>query len=153
MARMYARKKGKSGSKKPMVPAGFVVYKGEEIERLVVKLGKDELSTAMIGTTLRDQYGIPSVKDATGKTMSKILEENEILPKIPEDLMNLLKKAVNLRKHMGTNKKDSTSKRGLELIESKIRRLIKYYIKQKKLPAGYKYDYERAKLIVHTGEL
>ncbi len=153
MARMYARKKGISGSKKPMVAAQWMTYKGEEVERLVVKLAKDGLSTAMIGLTLRDQYGIPSVKVATGKTVLKILDENDVSAKIPEDLMNLLKKAVNLREHMGKNKKDSTSKRGLELLESKIRRLIKYYRKEKKIPMSYKYDYERAKLIVQTGEL
>ena len=153
MARMHSRKKGKSRSKKPMVPAQWVTYKPEEVERLVVKLGKDGLSTAMIGKTLRDQYGIPSVKTVAGKTVAKIIGENQMSPKIPEDLMNLLKKTVNLREHMGKNKKDSTSKRGLELLESKVRRLVKYYVSRKKLPAQYRYDPERAKLTVQTGEL
>ena len=51
-----------------------------------------------------------------------------------------VKKAVLLRKHMETNKKDSTSKRGLELLESKIRRLGKYYVKTRKLAVGWKYN-------------
>ena len=148
MARMYARKKGKSGSKKPTHPAEWVEYKSGEVEKLVVKLGKDGLQPAMIGLVLRDQYGIPSVKDTTSKTILKILEENNVHAKIPYDLMNLLKKAVKLRDHMEKNKKDNISKHGLELLESKIRRLGKYYIKKKKLPEKWKYSYEEAKLLV-----
>lgn len=150
MARMYARKKGKSGSKKPLAKATWIEHKKEEVERLVVKLSKDGHKSAKIGLTLRDQYGIPSVKDITGKTIVTILGENKLLPSIPEELLNLLKKSVLLRDHMGKNKKDYISKHGLELLESKIRRLIKYYIKTKNLPVGYKYDPERAKLIVQT---
>ena len=152
MARIYARRRGKSSSKRPLVPAQWVTYSGDEVERLVVKLSKDGMQSARIGLVLRDQYGIPSVKAVTGKPIIAILEENEIAPKIPEDLFNLLRKAVKLRTHLEKNKRDAHSKRGLELLESKIRRLIKYYISEMKLPAGWKYDPERAKLIVEKGE-
>ncbi len=150
MARIHARKKGKAGSKKPAIPAKWVGYKDKEVERLVIKLRKDGLQSSNIGRILRDQYGIPSVKSITKKTVTKILEENKILPEIPEDLLNLLKRAVVLRDHLAKNKKDYTSKHGLELLESKIRRLIKYYIKTKKLPKDFKYEPERAKLLVET---
>ena len=150
MARMHSRKKGKAGSKRPTVQAKWVGYKGKEVDRLVIKLRKDGLRSTDIGRTLRDQYGIPSVKQITGSTVTKILEENSLLPKIPEDLLNLLKKAVVLRDHLGKNKKDYTSKHGLELLESKIRRLIKYYVKTKRLPQDFKYQPERAKLLVET---
>ena len=150
MARMHSRKKGKAGSKRPTTPVKWVVYKDKEVERLVIKIRKDGLETPAIGRILRDQYGIPSVRLITKKTIAQILEENNLLPKIPEDLLNLLRKAVNLRDHMGKNKKDYTSKHGLELLESKIRRLIKYYVKNKKLPADFKYEPERAKLLVET---
>lgn len=150
MARMYSRKKGKAGSKKPNVPAKWVEYKGNEVERLVVKLRKDRLEPAAIGRTLRDQYGIPSVKAASGKTILKILEENSLLSEIPEDLLNLLEQSVKLKDHLVKNKKDYTSKHGLELLESKIRRLIKYYVKTKKLAEGFTYKPERAKLLVET---
>lgn len=151
MARMYSRKKGKSRSKKPLLKAEWFEYKPEEIERLVCKIAKDGLPSAKIGLVLRDQYGIPSVKDATGKKIMQVLQENNLQPKLPEDLMNLLKKAVNLREHMAKNKKDYSSLRGLELVEGKIRRLVKYYARTKKLPADWKYEPERAKLIVQTG--
>lgn len=150
MARMHSRKKGKAGSKKPSVSAKWVEYKDNEVERLVIKLRKDNLQSADIGRLLRDQYGIPSVRQATGKTVTKILEENDLLSQIPEDLINLLKKAVVIRDHLSKNKKDYTSKHGLELLESKIRRLVKYYVKTKKLPKGFTYEPERAKLLVET---
>jgi small subunit ribosomal protein S15 len=150
MARMHSRKKGRAGSKKPTVPAKWVEYKNKEVERLVIKLKKDGLQTTDIGRLLRDQYGIPSVKQITGKTITKILEENDLLPQIPEDLLNLLKKAVSVRDHLSKSKKDYTSKHGLELLESKIRRLVKYYIKTKKLSKDFTYEPERAKLLVET---
>ncbi len=152
MARMHSRKKGKSGSKKPLVPAKWVEYDAKEVERLVLKLAKEGLQTASIGRVLRDQYGIPSVRAVTGKKIAKILEENNMLPKIPEDLLNLLKRAVNLRDHLTKHKKDYTSKHGLELLESKIRRLIKYYVRKGKLPRDFTYDPERAKLLVETAK-
>ncbi len=151
MARMYARKKGKSGSKKPLTKATWVEYSAEEVEQLVLKLAKEDHSSAMIGIILRDQYGIPSVRDVTGKKVSKILSEHGLAPKIPEDLFNLLKRAVNLRKHLEVHRKDKHSRRGLELIESKIRRLAKYYIRKGKLPKDWKYDPEKAKIWVQTG--
>lgn len=150
MARMHARKRGKSGSKKPMIDAQWVSYDAKEVEKLVLKLRKEGMTQAMIGMTLRDQYGIPSVKTITKKTIKQILKENESLPQIPEDMLNMLRKAVNLRNHLVTERKDYTSKHGLELLESKIRRLGKYYIRRKELPANWKYDPERAKLIVQT---
>jgi small subunit ribosomal protein S15 len=150
MAKMHSRKKGRAGSKKPSAPAKWVEYKDKELERLVLKLRKDGLNAADIGRTLRDQYGITSVKNLTKKTISEILKENNLLPNIPEDLFNLLKKAVELRNHLTKNKKDYTSKHGLELMESKIRRLIKYYVRVRRLPRGFKYEPERAKLLIET---
>ena len=152
MARMHSRKKGKAGSKKPVAKAKWVERKDSEVERLVIKLRKEGMEIAKIGLVLRDQYGIPSVKQETNKTITKILEENNLLTKMPEDLLNLLRKAVNLREHIEKNKKDYTSKHGLELLESKIRRMTKYYVKNKKLPEGFKYEPERAKLLVETAK-
>lgn len=152
MARIYARKHGKSRSTRPQIPAGWVEYSGDEVEKLVVKLAKDGLQPAQIGLVLRDQYGIPLVKSATGKTVLKILSENNLAPKIPSDLFNLLKKAVALHAHIERNKKDAHGIHGVELLESKIRRLVKYYVATKKLPQGWRYDANAAKLIVEKGE-
>jgi len=152
MAKMHSRKKGKAGSKRPMATAKWVEHDKKEVERLIIKLSKDGLQSSDIGRVLRDKYGIPSVKAFIGKTTTEILEENNLLPKLPEDLLNLLRKTVNLRDHLAKNKKDYTSKHGLELLESKIRRLSKYYIRTGELPTDWKYEPERAKLLVETAK-
>jgi small subunit ribosomal protein S15 len=79
MARVYSGKKGKHGSKKPpvkAVPKWFKIKK-EEVEELVIKLAKERYSSALIGTVLRDQYAIPNVKIARGKSIAKIMKENK----------------------------------------------------------------------------
>ena len=150
MARMHSRARGKSGSTRPprTAPPEWVEYSPEEVEDLVIRLAKKGLSPSMIGVVLRDQYGIPSVKLITKKRITKILEENGLASPIPEDLMNLIKKAVNIDKHMKNNPHDMTAKRGFQLTTAKIRRLAKYYIREGKLPSTWKFDLEKAKLLV-----
>ena len=116
-----------------------------------MKLAKDGHQSAMIGLLLRDQYGIPMVRAVTGKTILQILEKNQVASEIPEDLFNLLKKSVKLHAHMQRHKSDAHSKHGLELLESKIRRLIKYYIVTQKLPEDWRYNAEQTKLIIEKG--
>ncbi len=150
MARVYSRGRGKHGSHKPPIKRipRWLGYKREEVKDLVVKLAKERHSSAMVGTILRDQYGIPDVKVITGKTIAKIMKENELYPQMPEDMLNLLRKAVNLREHLTRSKQDKHSKKGLENLESKIRRLGKYYSREGMLPKDWKYNAEQAKLIV-----
>ncbi len=146
MARMYSRRKGKAGSHKPSkqtIPS-WVRYKEKEIDLLITKLAKEGNSSSKIGLILRDTYGIPNVKLITKKPITKILKEKKLLSNIPEDLLALIKKSVALNKHLETNKKDETAKRGLILTESKIRRLIKHYKKTGKLSSEWKYDPKRA---------
>jgi small subunit ribosomal protein S15 len=146
---MHSRKKGKSGSKKPQQKiAPWVKYKPQEIEELVVKLAKKGMQSKQIGLVLRDTYGIPSVNAVTKKKISQIMKEKNAYNKVPEDLYNLMKKAVNLNAHLEGNKRDYTSYRGYELTESKIRRLAKYYIRNKQLPDDWKWNIGRAKLMV-----
>ena len=45
----------------------WVTYSNEEIEELILKFSKEGKSASEIGVTLRDQYGIPSVKAVTGE--------------------------------------------------------------------------------------
>lgn len=150
MARIYSGKKGRHGSKKPPIKLAprWVKYKKKNVEDLVLKLAKERYNSAVIGSILRDQYGIPDVKAITGKTTVKIMRENKLYPEIPEDLMSLLRKAVNIREHLSRNKADRLSQRGLENLESKIRRLGKYYSREGVLPKAWRYDFEEAKLIV-----
>ena len=150
MARLYSRKRGKSGSKKPIkktMPL-WVRYKPREIETLIVKLAKEGLADSKIGVILRDTYGIPDVRIICKKKISKIIEEKGIKKELPEDLTNLIKKAVLVRKHLEENKKDEVGQRGLTLTESKIKRLVKYYKKTGKLASEWKYEPERAGFFV-----
>lgn len=120
----------------------------EEIAETIKTLANEGVSKSEIGIILRDQYGIPDVKKATGKTISKILSEQGIKEEIPEDLLNLIKKSVIIREHMNSNKKDFTAKRGYQLTVSKIRRLVLYYQKRKILPKEWRYSEEKARLLV-----
>jgi len=150
MARIHSRKKGKHGSKKPLRKSKpiWVKYTVKEIEGVIIDLAKKGNQSSIIGTILRDSYGIPDVKLVTGKKISQILKENKVYSELPEDLLNLIKRAVNLRKHMEAHNKDLHSKRGLHLIESKIRRIGKYYKNKGVLPEDWRYDWKKAKLLV-----
>ncbi|MFX1285457.1 MAG: 30S ribosomal protein S15 [Promethearchaeota archaeon] len=149
MARMHARRKGKSGSTRPIwrKTPEWVPYSSDEIENLVVEKAKEGIGSAQIGLILRDAYAIPSVKKITGKSITSIMNENDLGSKMPEDFLNLVRRASNLRKHLDSgNKKDKHSRRGLQLIESKIRRLVKYYRKKGIFEPDFKYEPSKATL-------
>lgn len=149
MARIHARTKGKSGSTHPIRKKHpeWSSLNPREIEGRILQLVKAEKTTSEIGMILRDQYAVPDAKIATGKTISQILEQNKIKPEIPEDLQSLIKTALKLKKHIDIHTKDFKTKRSLSLTESKIRRLMKYYHREKRLPEGWKYSLEQAKLM------
>ncbi len=144
------KEKGKSHSTRParVGPPKWLRFSPEEVEALIVELAKKGYGPSMIGIILRDQYGIPLVKPILGKKITQVLREHGLEPQIPEDLMCLIRRAVNLRRHLEEHPKDYHSKRGLIEIESKIHRLVKYYKRVGKLPPDWKYDPERAKLLV-----
>ncbi len=145
---MHARKKGKSRSKKVKrvkVPE-WVNYSPEEVEEIIEKLAKEANSPSKIGLILRDQYGIPDVFSITKKKVTRILKEKNLSTKLPEDLRNLIQRATNLRIHLTEHSKDKHSRRGLQLTESKIRRLTKYYKSSGKLSESWRYDPEKARL-------
>lgn len=150
MARMHSRKKGKSGSTRParLEKPVWVELSPEEVENEVVKLARKGLSKSMIGTIMRDSRGVPLVKVVVGKKISQILKENDIKAPLPEELANLVKRALSIRKHLEENHKDLEAKKGLNRTESKIYRLIKYYKKKKKLAPDFKYDPEKIRTLV-----
>ncbi|MBU0757679.1 MAG: 30S ribosomal protein S15 [Nanoarchaeota archaeon] len=150
MARMYSRKKGKSGSTKPTKPQlqNWVRYKPKEIELLIVKLAKEGNTSSQIGLHLRDTYGIPDIKLIAQSSISEILKKKKLLAEIPEDLMFVLKRVVALQKHLETNKHDEVGKRGIILAESKVKRLVKYYKKTGLLAEDWKYDRKKVSLMI-----
>lgn len=150
MSRIHSKRKGKSSStkvyydKKP----DWIPLKESEMTEMIVKLSKDGKSTAEIGRILRDLHGVPGVSIATGMKMTKLLKKNNVTFPIPEDLRALIKRAFKLEGHVKANPRDLHNKRALFLIESKIRRLSKYYVRNGKLPDTWKYTLDDAKLLV-----
>ena len=150
MAKMHTRRKGNSGPTRPVrteAPA-WSTMTSDEITTVVADLWKQGMSTSEIGMILRDKYGVPDVKVATGKKVTKILKENGEDFAVPEDLYNLIVKAIGMRKHMNYNHKDVHNKRSLQNTEAKIRRLVKYYQSRKILPADWKYKPETAEMLI-----
>lgn len=150
MSRVHARRSGTSRSRAPAreeAPEWQPIEKNEIVE-IVHKLARDGRTAAYIGLVLRDQYAVPSVKLATGMTMTEILQKANLTPQIPEDLQNLMKRAVHLQGHLATHPRDLHNKRGLTLIEARIRRLANYYRKVGKLAADWRYSAETAQLVV-----
>ena len=131
-----------------MTKPDWVTYSNEEIEEMILKFNREGKSTSEIGIILRDQYGIPKVKDVTGERITEILKRNNQAGEYPEDLLNLIRRAVNIRDHLDENPKDLHSKRGLTIIEARIRKLASYYVKEGELPEGWRYDPQEAALRV-----
>ncbi|WP_276258441.1 30S ribosomal protein S15 [Haloglomus litoreum] len=150
MARMHTRRRGSSGSDKPATdePPEWSDVDADAVEDRVVELAEQGHDPSQIGMKLRDEgvqgTPIPDVKLATDKKVTEILEENDASPEVPEDLYNLLERAVRLREHMDENPGDAQNKRALQNTESKIRRLANYY-RGDELDEDFRYTYEFAK--------
>ena len=149
MARMHTRRRGSSGSDKPATDENpeWSDVDAEDIESRVVELAEQGHDPSVIGLKLRDEgvkgTPIPDVKLATGKKVTEILAEHDARKEIPEDLRNLLARAVRLREHMAENGQDYQNKRALQNTESKIRRLVNYY-RGDELDEEFTYTYRLA---------
>ena len=86
MARIHARHRGRSGSS-PQTRKENPKWapKAKDVEKEIIKMSSEGLSTSQIGIALRDTHAVPSVKLATGKSILKILQENKVSPSLPED--------------------------------------------------------------------
>jgi small subunit ribosomal protein S15 len=147
---MHTRRRGTSGSDKPATdePPEWSDVDADAIEERVVELADQGYDPSHIGVKLRDEgvqgTPVPDIKAATGKKVTEILAENDAAPELPEDLHNLLEKAVNLNEHMEENGQDYQNKRALQNVESKIRRLVSYY-RGDQLDEDFEYTYENAR--------
>jgi len=141
MGRLHSHRHGKSHSIRPSTlrAPSWITQSPAEIEELVVKYSKEGLTPSQIGIKLRDQHAIPLIKPITKKSMGQILEENDLNAEMPEDLENIVRKAVNLQKHLKSNKGDNRNIRSLELIEAKVHRLSVYYKRIGRISKTWKY--------------
>ena len=141
MGRLHTHRHGRSHTIRPAtlrVPS-WITTSSKEIEELVVKYSKDGLTPSQIGLKLRDQHSIPLIKPITKKSVGEILKENNLQAEMPEDLDNIVRKAIGLQKHLKTNKGDNRNVRSLELIEAKVHRLSVYYKRIDRIPKNWKY--------------
>jgi len=141
MGRMHTHNHGKAHSIRPieLKKPDWIKMESKEIEELIVKYAKEGMTSSQIGIKLRDQHAIPLVKPILNKTISDVLKENDLVPEIPEDLNNIVLRAVNLQKHLKENKGDSRNVRSLELIEAKVHRLSTHYKSKGIIPKKWKY--------------
>lgn len=141
MGRLHSHRHGQSHSIRPITPscATWVKQSVQEIEDLILKYAKDGLTTSEIGVKLRDQYAIPLVRSITKKSITEILEQNGVKQEMPEDLNNIVRKALGLQKHLKTHTSDRRNVRSLELLEAKVHRLSSYYKKIGRIPKTWKY--------------
>ena len=114
----------------------------------ICKLAKKGLRPSQIGVVLRDSHGVAQVSAVTGSKVLRILKGQGLAPEIPEDLYFLIKKAVSMRKHLDSFRKDRDGKFRLILVESRIHRLARYYKRAKKLPPTWKYESSTASALV-----
>ncbi len=147
---MHTRRRGSSGSDRPVAdePPEWSDVEAGDVEDRVVELAEQGYSPSQIGLKLRDEgvtgTPVPDVKLVTDKKMTEILEENDAGPDVPEDLENLMERAVRLREHVDENPQDKQNKRALQNTESKVRRLVNYY-RGNELDEDFTYTYDVAK--------
>jgi small subunit ribosomal protein S15 len=148
---MYKSRRGQSGSSRPHVseaPSWSNTDK-DAIQSLILEMGKSGMSSAEIGTVLRDKHAVPNVRLVLGKRIGQVLAENDMGGSYPEDMMNLMRQAVGIINHLGSgNHKDIHNKRALEITESKIRKLANYYKGEGRLPSEWRYKRDELRLMV-----
>ncbi|CAD5234657.1 unnamed protein product [Bursaphelenchus xylophilus] len=150
MGRMHNPGKGISRSTLPYrrsVP-GWLKLTSTDVEEQIERLARKGLRPSQIGVILRDSHGVAQVRRVTGNKIVRILKKKGMAPEIPEDLYHLIKKAVNIRKHLERCRKDVDSKYRLILVESRIHRLARYYKTKRQLPPTWKYESATASALV-----
>ncbi len=152
MARMHTGKHGKAKSRKPEVEIGKAPEDAKlskaEIEKIIEDYSKQGMGPEIIGQYLKDKHGVPYIRQIMGKRLVQIMDERKLSRALPADMLNLMKKAVGMRKHLSSNKQDLHNRLRLVRTESKIWRLSKYYKREGTLPKDWKYDPEQAALII-----
>ncbi len=147
---MYSKGKGISRRCLPYrkAPPSWVQISTNDLVDQMVKLAKKGATPSQIGVLLRDSHGIPQVKGITGSKILRILKVKGVAPTIPEDLYHLIKKAVNIRKHIEKYRQDKDGKFRLILVESRIHRLARYYRRVKSLPPTWRYQSKKADTLI-----
>ncbi len=150
MSRIHSGRKGRSGSHRPypLTRPEWVSLSAEEVVAQAVQLAKGGRSASEVGLALRDGFGVPSARSVLGKRLGTVLADQGLRPEIPDDLQALLKRVVHLQRHLETHPNDLANRRGLTLMESRIRRLARYYRQRRRIPESWRYSAAGAALQV-----
>ncbi len=99
----------------------WLKYTKAEVEAIILKLAGKGLTAEKIGLTLRDQYGIPSVKLYDLKIKDVLADKFEEPTTI--NLDNKLKKIIE---HFKKNKQDKRTGRALMITKAKLKKRNEY---------------------------
>jgi small subunit ribosomal protein S13e len=111
MGRMQSKGKGK-GISSTVTPfkrrsPKWSFHTTKQISELIVTMAKKGMSPSQIGVSIRDKEAVPSIKLLTGQKIVRLLKKygnpphySGCAPQIPEDLYCLIKKAVNIKRHL-----------------------------------------------------
>ena len=118
----------------------------EQINDIIKELWNKGYTPSQIGKELKEKYRI-KVKEILNKKLVKYAtKELNLKQEIPEDLLYLFKKINRMLKHLELHKKDIVTKKKLEELENRVKSLIKYYKRNKKLPQTFEYSRDIAKM-------
>jgi small subunit ribosomal protein S13e len=147
---MYSKGKGIARRCLPYrrTPPSWVQISTNDLVEQIIKLAKKGATPSQIGVTLRDSHGIPQVKSVTGSKILRILKKAGMAPELPEDLHHLIKRAVNIRKHLEKFRADRDAKFRLICTESRIHRLARYYRNVKCLRPTWRYVSKKADTLI-----
>jgi small subunit ribosomal protein S15 len=95
----------------------------KDAEKLIIELAKQGTTAEKIGQILKNDHGVSKTKTLLNKKISQILRENNLY--ISPDKKNLSDQVEKLKKHLGKNRLDHTTRRILLIQEAKLRKLVK----------------------------
>lgn len=105
----------------------WLKYTQKEVEAIILKLADKGMTAEKIGLTLRDQYGIPSVK-IYGIKIKQILKDKFQEP----TTLNLTAKLTKIIDHYKKNKQDKRAERSLIITKAKLKKREDYAKKKEK---------------------
>ena len=116
---MAKKKAEKAQEKKAQEPMNI-----EDIEKIVIELGKKGHHPAEIGSILKEKHGIYDIK-VLGKKISKILKNAKINYK--SDLDFVSEKLSKITNHYEKNKQDKRAMREKDRVFAQLRKIKVYH--------------------------
>ncbi len=92
----------------------------KEMEKVVLDLYNDGLTSEKIGLVLRDKHGVKNFREEFGLKISEVIGKNDA------DQKNISRNLDNLRRHFDTNKKDQPAKRRLIKTAAHLKTIQEY---------------------------